>query len=166
MVSRKEAQERGKKFEDEIGIFLKALEQRNPCKCHRIYDSRSAGNYLPNQPGDYYFFRPGGSVLIECKSSSIHSSLCGNRKAMTDLIGRDQAAHMRLHKRAGGVSLYIFENQENRTYEVWEGAEVAKALATPRKLPDRTHVVEVRCLNDLKDFLRSSMLFEDYFGGS
>lgn len=128
--SSKTPQQRGIDFQGEI---QKGLEERQAticCVSHRLYDTRSAGAYLPSQPGDFITVCEGVPSLIEVKSSDKYPSLAGARSPVTQLFDTEQVAKMRLWIRAGARAVVVFEDQKTREIEVWRGDHIASTFIT------------------------------------
>lgn len=132
MTKAKSAQAKGKDFEQKVQDCLKSFERKRRTVTLRLYDTRSAGTYLPAQPGDFVCVSYGRAILIEAKSSEKHSSLAGKRAPLTSLFDAEQIAKMRLWRRAGANVWVIFQSQETKRIQVWKGHEVAEAYVTPR----------------------------------
>lgn len=124
---KKSPQEVGKEFEDTVGQFFKDLSRRTRSHWHRLYDSHSAGSFLPAQPGDGLFLYKGAQHLIEVKSSEANDSLASG---LSELVSKEQAALMRFWERAGAICHYIFLDQKTGAVEWWDGAYVANTRVT------------------------------------
>lgn len=129
----KSPQQKGKDFENKVQRALEDRQRTLPVVCLRLYDTRSAGNYLPSQPGDFVLCNDGQSILIEVKSSEKHDSLADRRAPLTSLFDEEQVAKMRLWYRAGAKVLVIFQSQETGIMEIWPGNYIAECYITSRK---------------------------------
>ena len=127
------AQDLGKQFQDDIQEVLSAMPTTERAFFHRLYDSRSAGAYLPDQPGDFILLYHGGALLIECKSSTMFDTLAGGRRNLTSLFSDQQVASMRLWLRAGGVPMVLFKSHNTGIVEAWGGGYIADCYLTPKR---------------------------------
>lgn len=130
----KTPQQLGTDFQNDVQSVLKPLQTSSRTYFHRLYDSKSAGNYLPSQPGDFVCVHEGRPVLIEAKSSGQIGSLSESRK-FTGLFDSEQLLKMRLWVRAGGSASVIFQCQKTKALEVWDGVYIADCFNTPRLRP-------------------------------
>lgn len=97
---------------------------------HRFPDTKSArGNFIQSQPGDFFLLVPGGSLLIECKSTIAHASLLA--LAWHGVVGKRQIAKHRLWQRAGHPSLYLYGDLVNKTFEWHTGDKVISKQHAP-----------------------------------
>ena len=128
----KTPQQLGKEFEKHVQDELMKTMKTLPTYCHRLYDSRSAGTYLPSQPGDFIFLCEGDAILIEVKSSGKYGSLAGRRTPITGLFDAQQIAQMRLWIRAGGHSNVIFQDQQTKAMELWDGELIVDTYLTDK----------------------------------
>ena len=130
-------QELGVEFQDEVQKVFETLQKSTlrRLRFHRFYDSRSAGGYLPAQPGDFLLCNNGKTVVVEVKLSTVYRSL-HSAGALRSLMKAEQAAQMALWTRAGAEGLVIFKDHENGYVELWDGAYVAKTRATERAVLD------------------------------
>jgi hypothetical protein len=135
--SRKEMtpQELGSAFQQDVEKLLRAMEPANRMRWFRFYDTKSAGSYLPSQPGDHLVLWQGRTFLIEEKLSTVHRSLASTG-ALRDLMGNEQAAHQILWERSGAKGLVIFKDHANSFVELWPGAYVGRVRNTPRERLD------------------------------
>ena len=85
---------------------------------HRFYDTRSAGNYLPDQPADFLCLNRGRVHFIEAKFSERHDSL---RSCFAGSVRKGQLASAFLVKRAMGNYWILFYSSNSRLFEVWDG---------------------------------------------
>lgn len=128
----KTEQQAGTDFQTAVQDELSVLQTQRGFVYHRLYDTRSAGAYLPAQPGDFCGTIQRRGFLIEVKSSLKHSSLADNRAALNDLFSDDQVAKMRLWAMAGAITFVVFLDQGSGKREIWDGEYVAKTYVTPR----------------------------------
>ncbi|RKX63278.1 MAG: hypothetical protein DRP42_07805 [Tenericutes bacterium] len=133
--SKKTPQQRGHEFQDLVQKHL--LEHMRKAKSYtmRLYDTKSAGNYLPSQPGDFISIFNGLPILVEAKSSGKVSSLSENRAAL-QLFDNEQLAKSRLWIRAGGSASAIFQCQHSKKLEVWDMGYLRDCFNTPRLRAD------------------------------
>jgi len=134
--SSKTPQEQGKDFEGRVQEGLQSFMSKKKTVTLRLYDTRSAGNYLPAQPGDFVTVYEGRPALIEAKSSTACESLSNDRKALTSLFDKEQIAKMRLWHRAGSSVSVIFKCHHRDLIEVWDGSYIAECFLEPRKRAD------------------------------
>ncbi len=118
----KSAQEKGKEFEEDFRLWLKHLTEKHGAMYHRFYDTRSAGAYLPDQPGDYLLIWRGAPHLWELKSSGAHNSLAAG---LGTLMSKEQATFHKLWQRAGATTHVLFWQQVTGEVELWHGGHVA-----------------------------------------
>lgn len=138
MARKKTPQEVGKDFEEETRLALKEITRHHKAMFHRFYDTRSAGTYLPNQPGDFLFMFLGKVYLIECKSSEKHPTLSA---ALSSVMEQRQAPIPLLWMRAGAGTLVLFLDQTNNEVELWDGSLVYRTRAQERgRLPAEGYV--------------------------
>jgi hypothetical protein len=138
MTKEKTPQQLGHEFQDEVQKHLMSLQTHTKTYSLRLYDTKSAGNFLPAQPGDFISVHEGRGILVEAKSSGAVSSLSENRKALTSLFDKEQIAKMRLWHRAGGSVSVIFKCQKTKSIEVWDGKYIGDCFVTPRLRADKT----------------------------
>lgn len=132
-AERKLATEIGKAFE---ATTLEALRNLSTVKADcirffRLYDTHSAGGFLPEQPGDFWGGCPRGPTIIECKASIKHSSLTG---ALSTALDFGQAMQLRLWAEAGHVALLLFFDYNGKSIEAWDGAVVGFHRAEGKRL--------------------------------
>lgn len=134
--SEKTPQQLGKEFEGKVQGILTDLQRIKKTYCLRLYDTRSAGNYLPSQPGDMLCVYEGRPVLIEVKTSGNVSSLSQNRAAL-QLFDAEQLAKTKLWVRAGGSASAIFQCQHSKVIEVWDMNYIRDCFNTSRLRADK-----------------------------
>lgn len=153
-------QELGKWFEAEVQKCLETLQQKQSATYQRLYDTASAGSFMPKQPGDFIVVYQGIPFLLEVKSSTRYQSLTDGG-AMRSLIKDHQIAAQRVWHRAGAAGGFIFLGADKESVEFWDGFRVAETYKVPRKkLSDvGLQVGKIRSLySDLSDFLQTSWL--------
>lgn len=109
----------------------------NGIRFFRLYDTHSAGNFLPEQPGDFWGGCPRGPALIECKASIVHNSLKG---ALSSAMDFGQAMQLRLWGEAGYVALVLFHDYYGKNVEVWDGATVGYHRAEGKRLKESQRI--------------------------
>ncbi|NCC34978.1 MAG: hypothetical protein EOM24_23655 [Chloroflexia bacterium] len=130
-----------KALEDEIWSSLQDYQRHLHLLAHRFWDSRTAGNLMPDQPADFMAIhtREGKTrvIFIEAKFSEVHDSL---RACFAGSVRPNQLASARLARRAGAQYLFVFYSQVVNRFEVWDGQYCAerRALGKPLELPCRT----------------------------
>lgn len=130
MAKNKSPQAAGKDFEEDVRLALKGITNHHKAMFHRLYDTRSAGTYLPDQPADFFFMFCGNFYLIECKSSAKYRTLSS---ALSSVMEVKQAALPRMWVRAGAASLILFLDQEGQEVEIWDGSLVHEIRVAPGK---------------------------------
>lgn len=125
----------GKKIEDLVGKVLRELRDEGKSLCPRLYDSKSAGGFLPPVPGDFMGMLLKRPVLIECKSSDRFNSFSDCR--LKDFIEPVQYANHKIWLKQGGVSLFIFHAVMTDTVEIWGGGPVLKSYSESTLLSPR-----------------------------
>lgn len=130
-MKEKTPQQLGHEFQDDVQ--KKLMEHMRKAKSYtmRLYDTKSAGNYLPSQPGDFISIFNGVPILVEAKSSGNVSSLSQNRAAL-QLFDNEQLAKSHLWIRAGGSASAIFKCQHSGNLEVWDMSYIRDCFNTPR----------------------------------
>lgn len=131
-VKKISSQARGKGFEETFRQVLKGMVNTHPLAFVRLYDTRSAGAFLPEQPGDFLLTYDKVNFLVECKSSKRYSSLSQGRQPLTSLFSDGQIASMYVWQRAGSRPLILFLPAEGEEVEFWRGEDVYEAYHTPR----------------------------------
>lgn len=131
-MKKKTAQEYGKEFEVDLAEMMKEAQRKVKIAYARLYDTRSAGSYLPEQPGDFIVSLNGKPFLLELKTSLKFGSLGSKRAALTELVSDNQVAAARIWSRAGAIPLFLFKEGGSSDIEIWRGEDVAEAYLTPR----------------------------------
>ncbi len=93
----------GKLLENLLHQSLKGYCQKHLAVYHRFYDTHSARNPLPAQPGDFLFVVQGRAFLLECKSTVVSTQIKTLAKRSPAQIGKHK-----LWIRAGGFSRYVY----------------------------------------------------------
>jgi len=157
----KTAQEKGKVFEEEFQLYLKGLMQKYPAVPHRLYDTRSAGSYLPDQPGDFFLLFKGALHLWELKSSEVHDSLAAN---LSGLLSKEQATHHKLWRRAGAVTHVLFLQQRTGRVELWHGGHVAEVRHAAGKRLKRQDCLPYGSMSEFKEQFTEALLLDSRYG--
>lgn len=124
-------QQFGDWFEGKVQEALELLMRTGPSLYQRLYDTRSAGGFLPAQPGDFMGATDGLPWLIEVKASGKYGSLADGG-ALRSLVKEHQALGAYLMARAGGASRIFFYGRHSRRLEVWDGMAVRAVYVQPR----------------------------------
>lgn len=119
----KTPQQLGSDFQVDLEKVFKEFRAKFPMNYHRFYDTKSAGSYLPEQPGDHFVTWAGKTFLIEAKLSTVHRSLA-SPKALSSGMSNGQAMSQILWSRAGAHAVVIFKDHANGFVEIWPGAYV------------------------------------------
>lgn len=150
----KTAQEKGYDFEADVQGHLVYLMEYHKAYFIRLYDTKSAGAYLPAQPGDFVLWARGRSLLIECKSSEKEVTM--SRSYITKNIGESQSAKMAMMERAGGFCCYLFRSEAARSIEIWPAVHIREVFLTPRMKPDPLKIIN--SFPDDKKLLREALV--------
>lgn len=134
-MKKKTAQDYGKEFEQDFQDEMKLAQRRMKIAYCRLYDTRSAGSYIPEQPGDFLATINGKSFLIECKTSLKYTTMAARRTAVTELVSDNQVAAARIWSRAGAIPIVLFRHGDSELIEVWRGEIVADIYLTPKASP-------------------------------
>jgi hypothetical protein len=124
-------------LEDEVERRLKRLMTHFELMYLRLYDTKSAGNYLPAQPSDFVIWVPGRpSIFLEAKYSGVAESL---RSVFANAVSDQQMASARLAERAGQRYAVLFYSAPAAMFELWNGAYCSdrRSLGKPLELPQR-----------------------------
>lgn len=124
-------QQFGDWFEGRVQSALEVMMRTGPTFYQRLYDTRSAGGFLPAQPGDFIGVTQGTGWLLEVKASGKYGSLADGG-ALRSLVKDHQALGGYLMTRASGKSLFVFYGRHSRQLEVWDGAAVRETYVVPR----------------------------------
>ena len=153
----KTPQQLGHEFQDKVQTVLDELHTTRKTKTQRLYDTKSAGAMMPSQPADFFTVWYGKAFMIEAKASVAHHSMAGSRKALTSLVGKEQAAKIRVWERAGAVGWYIFKSVEDNEVEIWPGTLVAKTLVTSKATLSEEGRIDRFPFKHLRDRLMCAM---------
>lgn len=148
----KTPQELGKEFEENFRLWLKQAVCHHRVAFVRLYDTRSAGSFLPDQPGDFLASINGRSHLFELKSSEKFPSLQAGG-AMRQLITDAQAANARIWSRSGAQSHFIYWGQHSNIFEVWDGEYVGSTYVIPRSKLREPAQFQGNSFTELTDFI-------------
>ncbi len=123
----------GKDFEAAVQAALVSMQAviANKTRALRLFDTHSAGNFLPEQPGDFMVACPAGAVIVEAKSSTIHNSLKGCLSANMDF---GQASQLQLWTMSGHPALVVFLDHQAQRVEFWEGGYVGTCRIEGQRL--------------------------------
>lgn len=106
-------------LEDDVEKHFLGRLAREQLVYHRFYDTRSAGNTLPEQPGDHLVIYKGVPILLESKQS-VRPSL---RSCFASNVPSSQLTHHHLWKRAGASCFFIFRHgnkgDSDIMHELW-----------------------------------------------
>ena len=126
---------------------------------HRFSDTRSAGNYIAEQPADFLILsQQGRATFLEAKFSAGHDSL---RSCFSGSVSAQQLASARLVERANRTYLFLFYSQPAQLFELWPGGYCAECRAQGKRLeldkrvvvgPSLTEILDTHVLK-LKKFL-------------
>ena len=120
----------GKQAELIVRNALKYLECNRRATFIRLYDTTSAGNLLPEQPGDYVVHM-GVGCLLEVKSSIEHGTL--SACTMRSTFSRGQMLGAKLWLRSKAAALVIFHKKGDDFVELWETCRVIEAFYAPHR---------------------------------
>ena len=154
---KKDIKEVAKDFEEETRLVLEKYIRQNPTTYIRLYDTRSAGSYMPNQPGDFVAVLSGKANLIECKVSEVETTLVKHRNLVTKNFSDPQIAHMRVWHRAGANCIVLFMNPDEGVIELWDGHYIATVYVTPKMKPETEGLKACFPRDKLGDFLINYM---------
>lgn len=124
-------------LEDEVEKKLKKLLTHFELMYLRLYDTKSAGNYLPAQPSDFVIWVPEKpSIFLEVKYSGVAESL---RSVFANAVSDQQMASARLADRAGQRYEVLFYSIIADRFELWPGKYCSerRSLGKPLELPQR-----------------------------
>ena len=125
-------------LEDEVERRLKKLLVHFELMYLRLYDTKSAGNYLPAQPSDFVIWVPERpSIFLEVKYSGVSDTL---RSVFANAVSDQQMASARLADRAGQRYEVLFYSAPAAMFELWNGVYCAerRSMGRPLELPQRT----------------------------
>lgn len=118
-------------LEQEVQNTLQAEQRRKPLVWYRFFDTRSAGNFMPNQPGDFFAGYKGKGWLIECKFSAVHESL---KQCFSSAVETHQLASGRIWHRAEQGAIIVFYAAISGTVEVWDTKYCADRKSQGKRL--------------------------------
>lgn len=131
---------RWEKLEQAIQDELTQAQMNYQLACYRYYDTKSAGNVIPNQPADFQTCYKGKTILVEAKFSSVHESL---RSCFAGSVKSHQLASARIWNRAGAGYIFLFYSSLSGLVEVWDGLYCAEARSKGERLSlDKRRVYE------------------------
>lgn len=117
----------GKELENKLREALAEDMKRTASFFHRFYDTTSARNMLPTQPGDFLWVFPGAAVLMEAKSTVAGDSLLEMLRGGGD-HARTQIAKHKLWLRAGHPTVFWWADLRTGDLEVHSGRRVVRAF--------------------------------------
>lgn len=120
----------GKRLEHKVQEALVKYAKSFPSFMYRFYDTRSAGSFLPAQPGDFFLLTPKQCFLIECKSSELGTPLLRMANAKTKTASTQRAKH-KLWRRAGHATLYVYLDLRTERLEWHNGSYVLEKTHAP-----------------------------------
>lgn len=166
-MSNKTPQEVGKEIEQQFQDMCKEFMNAKRFSFERLYDTHSAGSYMPTMPCDFIVGYEGVTHFIEIKSSEKYNSL-SDGSALRSLIKDGPSAKLKLWIRAGVPCHFVFVSQIRRSVEWYDAKEVLPIYYTPRARlpPPLMHYVGMdglkqNFLHKLHDVNRK--LFEDAY---
>ncbi len=119
-------------LEDAIEEILSELQKKKKLAYLRLYDTKSAGDYLPQQPADFLITYSGFTTLLEAKFSEVHDSLA---QCFSNAAKPNQTASAHIWSRAGAKYFFLFYPKlSNGKVELWDGAYCAHCRANGRRL--------------------------------
>lgn len=118
-------------LEQAVQEILAAVSRKHPAMWGRFYDTKSAGNLIPNQPSDFWMVYKGRMVFVEVKFSEAAESLSN---VFSKAVSDNQIASSRLAHRAGGSYWVVFYSSLSRQYEVWPGQHLAGSRSFGKRL--------------------------------
>lgn len=128
----------GKRFEKDVQDELTELQSRERLRFLRLYDTHSAGGFLPPQPADFLVACDPKVALLECKASEKYESL---RQCLSSHVDTAQAAQARLWvTRTNHPAYFLFYSFQAGMLEVWPGLTVAMCRAEGKPLPPETRL--------------------------
>lgn len=121
----------GKWFEERLKEVFDQLEKECKFRLIRLYDTHSAGSYLPATDGDWICINKGFPYLVEAKCTANGASL---RNVASNNISKQQAMCHRLFHRAGGIPLFMFGSVSDNVFQIWDGNYVGTQRAKGKSL--------------------------------
>ena len=130
----------GKDFESIVQGMLQERVKERPSYFLRLYDTHSAGSFLPAQPCDFLLFENGRAVFMEAKSSVKHHSL---KSCLSSTVKNTQVAKMRLALRTGQTGCFLFYDMQDKQVEIWHGQGVIGCRVEGKRLNDSILYIRV-----------------------
>ena len=119
----------GKESEGIVRDALLMMQEKKRSVFVRLYDTTSAGNFLPGQPGDFIVHAGGRGCLLEVKSSVKHASLLDT--TVRSVFSLEQVKGARLWSRSGAATLCVFHHVGKNFVEIWSMKNVVEAYLSP-----------------------------------
>jgi hypothetical protein len=110
---------------------LVAAQTEKPVAWLRFYDTKSAGDFLPQQPADFQACFMAKVFMIEAKFSEVHESL---RSCFAGAVQAHQLASARIWTRAQAHYLVVFYSGLSGLVEVWDGLYLAECRSKGERL--------------------------------
>jgi len=110
-------------FEHELQAVFAEFREHLPSTFLRLYDTKSAGSYLPSQPGDFILNTPVDAFLIESKASAKYESLSS---CLSSNVSKEQAVEHIMWRRSGHRSVFIFLSTKTGLCSIWDGKYVGE----------------------------------------
>ena len=107
--------------------YVRECATENHWSLHRLYDTKSAGKFLPPQPADFIGVLQGVPVLLECKSSDQFKSF--KECSLKSFIKPTQYASFTMWQRNGGCGLFVFYSIFGKTFEIWGSRDILRAYS-------------------------------------
>ena len=115
----------GKWFENKkVTPALDSLVASHPVFKHKLKDAHSAGRMTSSSPADYLIAYNSAGWLLECKASTIHTSL---RSCLASMVDGGQVGEHKFWIRAGMKSLFVFYSEVTGLVELWDGRTIITA---------------------------------------
>lgn len=137
-------------FEGKVKDACDVNREKHGLFYYRIYDTKSAGNFLPNNPADFLLGYRGKGLLLECKASEKHTSLVGG---VRELVGEDQAAYLEWWEKVGNPSRVLFYSDRLGQIESWPGRAVAYSRTHGTRLVAGSDDVRMAVIDNLPELL-------------
>lgn len=122
-------------FESHVQADLKTIKERYPIDWLRLYDTKSAGSFLPAQPADFIVAGADDVYLLETKCSGKHKSLRGG---LSSLVKQTQAVSHYTWSRSGHMSHFLFLSVQTGVLQLWDGEYVSQCRRQGKRLDDKT----------------------------
>lgn len=147
-------------FEGHIQGDLKSLKERFPIDWLRLYDTKSAGAYMPKQPADFIVAGWDDVYLLEAKCSAKYKSL---RSCLASMVKQEQAVSHYTWSRARHGSHFLFCSVLTGTIQLWNGSYVAKCRREGERLDD-SEVHPYRLISETPAHNLFMLLIDTYIG--